>query len=646
MMEPASTQVRTLSFDTDALGQAQTWVLHHRGLEYTGEVIVAESVDLAWGRPLEGGLSFRLVFFTVPRRIAQGLIEDSRIAMAVPIRSPYRVQPTLDRELKALAQRFATSFSQGRIYTHPEVRVRPRGIFEEEHPESWADRLASAVLSMACPSLPFDHSAFPHTLTTEGVAAVYRGLIQGDPDATGVAEAFGPGLGLSWPEFPALFDASGCRAVAIVQREVETRGGEMPAQEVLRVLAYNNGLVRPLAVLYLLAFVRQVHGEAELVAGHGVVSRQGGPFLADRITWDLVPELSFSESLVDYLGMLRLQPSVTWDTVLPYAALLAEGLESAKDAKSVADQERRLVETLKGMGSEIADARETLNTLEASLGRIPDGALEALERLRVLCAVSDFREFYSVAQERLQGASGLREALEVYRRVVGLSTLAPAIAQAKQYLDSMTFGRSHQELLLQRDSVAARFEANSLLDNPSLWSSIEEGFQRLRAQYANAYLSHHLRYHQEALELRHRLEALTPQVEALAMFSKMPELGEPVGTEVPQLSQEVAASLRACSGEVDEPSLQAAPYCHACQLPLDVEVPRRNATLLFGATETAMREYNRRLSSHAVRRILAHPTKEQLDRFVDVVQVADPSALANVLDDGVVEFLRQFLKSG
>ena len=68
--------------------------------------------------------------------------------------------------------------------------------------------------------------------------------------------------------------------------------------------------------------------------------------------------------------------------------------------------------------------------------------------------------------------------------------------------------------------------------------------------------------------------------------------------------------------------------------------------LLFGALEEALREYNRILGSQAVRRVLANPTREQLDKFVDLVQVSDPSALANVLDDDVVDFLQQFLRDG
>ena len=43
---------------------------------------------------------------------------------------------------------------------------------------------------------------------------------------------------------------------------------------------------------------------------------------------------------------------------------------------------------------------------------------------------------------------------------------------------------------------------------------------------------------------------------------------------------------------------------------------------------------------------LPSPTGEPLEKFVELVQVADPSALTKVLDDDVVDFLRRFLRSG
>ena len=272
--------------------------------------------------------------------------------------------------------------------------------------------------------------------------------------------------------------------------------------------------------------------------------------------------------------------------------------------------------------------------------------MKLLEGLRALCSVSDHRGSHSVAQERFHGPSGLAEALRVYQRSAELAALAPDIIQTKQYLDSMTFGRDQQEFLLERDAVAARVDLEGLMDNPSLWSSIGERFHCLRGQYARAYAAHHARYHREAAELNRRLEAVSPQVAALARFNEMPELGELVGGEVSQLLEELRSFLRTCPVGDGEPSLDTRPDCRACGLPMSEEVPHQKATLLFVATEQAMREYNRRLGSHAVRRVLAHPTREQLDKFVNLVQVADPSKLANVLDDEVVDFLRRFLRRG
>ena len=208
----------------------------------------------------------------------------------------------------------------------------------------------------------------------------------------------------------------------------------------------------------------------------------------------------------------------------------------------------------------------------------------------------------------------------------------------------MSFGPDHQDMSLERDALTARIDPDSLLANPALWDSVEADFRRLRDRYVNAYIAHHARYNGEALELSNRLEELSPQVEALARFNEMPELGGPVGIEVPELLREMTGVLKTCAKGSEDPPLDTTPYCSGCRLLLDDRFPRREAALLSGATARAMREYNRRLSSHAARQMLAHPSKEQLDKFVGLVQVADPSALANVLDDSVVEFLRGFLR--
>lgn len=79
---------------------------------------------------------------------------------------------------------------------------------------------------------------------------------------------------------------------------------------------------------------------------------------------------------------------------------------------------------------------------------------------------------------------------------------------------------------------------------------------------------------------------------------------------------------------------------------LDEEVPVRKSEALFGAVASAMREYNKRLSTHAVSQIIEDPPKEQVTRFIDLVHAADPSSLVTVFDEQVVDFLHQFIRVG
>ena len=148
---------QTLSFDLESLGQPQPWKVQHRGLEYAGEVIIAESLTYQWGEPLPPRLNFRIIFFTVPRRIPPSRILDTRIAMVVPGRSPTQVRQSLRRELRSiqetreryvyhrdpdsdalrramierevslrgqLERRYGMAYSQGRIYTHTDIGLR------------------------------------------------------------------------------------------------------------------------------------------------------------------------------------------------------------------------------------------------------------------------------------------------------------------------------------------------------------------------------------------------------------------------------------------------------------------------------------------------------------------------------------------
>ena len=428
--------------------------------------------------------------------------------------------------------------------------------------------------------------------------------------------------------------------------ELGRRDGEMPARDLLQGLCREHGLNLPLATLYLLAYVRQADAEVELTSDHSIQGRRGGPFLSDRIPRDLVQELLFIQSMGDQFAAVRTQPSVDWNAVMPYASLLIEGLKMSRDAVEIAEQEAQLSAALEEMGRRIEGFREAMSSLAEGLQENAESALTELGRLEVLNTAKDYRGFHTIARDRFGGPSGLSQALQLYHRLERLAALAPAITGARRYLDAMTFDRDHRDLAVKRDAVIGRMALDSLMSNPALWGSVEESFRQLRREYADAYIPHHARYRHEAAELVSRLERMRPQVEALARFNQVPEFGGPLGADIPNRFEEIVATIRTCTAPEDEMTLEAVPLCQTCLLPMNEDVARREAALVLGDTERAMRAYNRRLSSEGVRLILADPTREQLDTFISLIQVSDLSALANVLDEEVLEFLRRFVSRG
>ena len=673
-MYSTSDQPRSLSFDSASVGVPQPWAVTCRRVEYAGEVIIAETLNPEWLLPLEGGLDFRVVLFTVPRRMRHRTVQDPRTALAVPARVPGQADQ-LATELRAireasaryvtggergggelraamaareqslrgeLASRYTAAYAPGRIYTHPEVEVRPGDIFQGEVPATWVDRLASELLVSACPELPFDAALLPETLTPELVARIFKGLLQ-DEEAE-LAVAFGPALALTRPEATG-FDAEGSQVVEIIADLLGAAGEHLPVVEVVARLGSRHGIPRALATLYVMAFVRHARAELELGANHGVESVRGGRFPADRITWDLVPEVAFSETLVDHSGWLRLDSKPTWNTVLPYATLLHPDLHATDGTAPAADQEALLLELLAILKRQVTKLRVVTEELEAALGAPAAEASRVLDGLSALCDATGYQQFHLICQQRYGGPANLRDALALRDRLEQLAPAVTAIGEARQYLGGIAFGPEDGDLQLEHSAVSARIELTSLLETPSLWPSIEGRLADFQSKYSGRYIAHHTRYYEQEQEIGRRLDRLTPQVDALARFNEMPELGEPIGVDAQERLQVVVGSRRSCSTAAEQIRLVTSPRCQTCSLGLDEEVPRREADAAMDGVETAMREYSRLLGSHGARMVLANPTSAQLTKFVELVQVADPSALADVLNDDVVGFLRQFLAS-
>ena len=303
--------------------------------------------------------------------------------------------------------------------------------------------------------------------------------------------------------------------------------------------------------------------------------------------------------------------------------------------------------------SQVVDLREEIQktrrvlegfqTVFPGSAKVADKALVDLEALSVSAGYgSDYVGFYNTAEKRFGSPADLTNAVEAFKRAKRLGLLVEDISQAKTYLERMSFGPDHESFALEREALVARMEPASLESNPSLWSAVEVNLRTFRQRYTQAYQTHHDEYHRGAASLRNEIERRKVRVNALAQLTQVPELGEAVGVEVPSRFEDLASSVCGCALESDL-DLELTPWCPGCELPIDEEVPERQAQEIFGVMDASMREYNRRLSTRAVRQILADGSSEQMEKFISLIQVADPSSLENVLDDDVITFLKGFM---
>jgi hypothetical protein len=644
-------------------------------MRYRGEVLVAEAFQPEHGEPLGPDLDFRLVFFTLPRRIAQDHIRDRRIAMASPARSPDTTRQGLAAELTAIretkaryssgptpqvaalsapmaerehelraqiARRDAAKYSGGRVYTRQCSSIDASEVFVGDDFDAWVSRLAGAVLSQTCERPAFDQSLFPGSLTTDvlsglhialadlhlGLANLHLGLV-GHVAAKATLEDFGPALGLA---------GSGNKpgpAIDLVHAYVGSRGGDVPASGLIRTLGEEHGVSADLAALYLMAFAVAQHGEIGLSDGHKVLDQTGQPLQSEALSWDLVPEVRFAEGMGRDFVAVRSAASSTESAAAPYiAAILGSRSEGAWPAVAAA------LESLGRLGEEAAATAVRLTT---ALGEPANGTLEsAASGLQTLAEATNHSGLVAAAREQFGSPSALGEAIRLAKGMGALGPAVEPIIESTAYLAAMCFAEKYASLEVERDSTLGRMNVEQLAGQPSLWSVIEPGVSKLKEDFRVAYEAHHDAYHRRGAEQGRTLIALATQVGAIDRLNQMSEMGDPVDPGVVDEYGDALAAVKSCPILAPaQPDLSIAPVCPGCDLALADEIP--DADSVAQRITEGMAEHGRRLASLAAGRILEQGDKPGLTKFLQLVQAGDAASIANVLDDEVAEFLREFV---
>lgn len=647
-------------------GEPQPWKAVYHGVEYPGEVLIAETWQPELGE-IARDINFRIVVLTSHQRVPY--IADRRIAVCVPGRERPRLRRAaqeylalreeretygIGRERRSLLKEKAEEvlreeaslYAAGMVFTRERLLIDATELFSIPDNESRFQLLSSALLSRAYPRLPINVSALNKTLRPSDIGKVFDGFFgKGDSrEARSVLRSFAPALGLARPEDPYRFDPRDCRVFPIIARRLEQQGGSLPILSLYHGLCSSHGLTWSLVTLYLLCFVyhRRPQVELRLKPGHALILRSGKMPPQDALTAELIPQIWWTSDLERVFDRLCYSEETPWNALLPYARHLCPELEPVANLKEVKGQEQLLLGRLGELKETMSQVEGHLDALSPKLGKLPKGILQALERLSRIAQSRDHFHFYALVQQECSSSQALGEDISRCQALSQLSQIGDEILAIKSYLDGVVLREGERELDMDRVSILQQLRLEDLLPNLHLFPSVKALFDWFLSRYRALYLAHHQDYHQEVASLRLVLEDSKPEVDALRRLNSIAELGEPVGEELFVTYEQLLAKASPCP--IGEVSVDQEPTCPHCQLVLTARPPKGEVERFLHRLKQALKQQQRRLSSEAIRHILAQSGERRVDQFIKVVQSSELSPLVNVLDDELVDFLRQLLQ--
>ena len=296
--------------------------------------------------------------------------------------------------------------------------------------------------------------------------------------------------------------------------------------------------------------------------------------------------------------------------------------------------------------SEVQQTRSTLARVSKQLSSpLGDEEQLALDHLSDVTKYRDPANFGTAARKMYQNPSELTTDMETYHRLSELADLESEISFVHSYLEGVSLGRKDEELKVDMLSIREQLQLRELSLRPHLWSGVKDMFRWFKSQYITLYMKYHRDYYREAAGLYDTLKHSQLQIEALKKLNNLPELGRPVSVAVPDRYQDMLSLLRPCPiDEITEDSLKMRPTCGNCGLLLSAIPPTKEATEYMEQLRDGLEEQCRRIGLAASKRILAERPQKKLEQLIKVANVSDLTSLVNVLDDELLQLLRELLR--
>jgi hypothetical protein len=650
----------------------------HNGVTYRGALVTLESWEPKWGEELRGEDYFRVVFLSETAEASRLRLEDARIAVCAPGGESPRQRGAMEREVLSIREareRYLTRPGRGEeglrrtlekqereietLLWDIEARrhrtgtvittgtpIDPSDVFTGGDMEEWGKRVASRLLTSYYPKPWLEIQQLQRPLTPLDADAFFRALFaEGGTSAKAPVEELGPALGLSRPTHPYKYNPQDCRVFRMIRETLGERA-DVSWDEIHHHLAHGEGLTGPFATLFLLLFVYQGQPEVEirLRRACGLTLRNGHAMPGDRVIRETVPLLPWSEGLSAKFASLCQPREVSWNSALHYTSLVCEGLAEVDESGEPGAQVGRLHASLKALSGDLARGRETLSMMASSgLSLHAEEVEEILSHLESLARCEGFQEFFERARSLCGAPEELHRELEGLKRLLHVHPLLPEILDARSYLENAEIAAGYPDLSLDRESLLQRLTIPVVLEGPRSWDAVKASFHQFKRRYRNTYAAFHSSYRDGAVAMRLQLDGARQKLAALDYLNSLAELGSPVGRGLKERLESLTKAVRACSGTEDDLQLEHCPRCLECGLRLGERLPAGEADSLVAEVESALGQQNLRLSRVLVRDIMEGRADQRLDDLLKIVRASDLSALANTLDEEMVEFIRGLL---
>ncbi|MBI4339912.1 MAG: hypothetical protein HY680_08170 [Chloroflexi bacterium] len=642
-------------------GEPVPFSVPHRNLLYPGEAVLSPGWQPALGLPLAGEAFFRIVLLQSYAVVPQEQVQDSRIAVWVPPRRRATSDAQAAREervLRELRARYAVGeahqaedethrqlYTSGTLLTRTGGALSPTLVFQGPSPEGWLAAIAEALLSWTYPRTPVESNLFPRPLAPEDLRPLFQALARGagTPEARASAEAFGAGLGL-------VLGASGdvslvdAPVLELLRTELARRGGDWPAEELFAWMGHVHGLPHPLvSLLLLLLLSASPEMELRLRPSHHLLRADGRPYQGVALLPETVAVLDFSPHLHREALGLRQATVPSWQAAVLYFSPLAPALTET-DAEEQA--RATLTSALAHLSEEVHTAEEGLRRLAQALGEpMPSEAAVLLEGLGQVASARSPGLALQRTRRLFGSPDGLARALARLDDLKNIAAMADIVAGAARYIRAAPVPQDMSALNLSRQLMTSALTLSELASAAFSPQALEMQVARFRADYQQAYLQHHAQYHRELAALQPLLRQAQLHAQGLERMNTLGHLGGPLGAEALGILPRLALGLSPCRVPASRLDLETSPVCSSCHLTLEQQLATQEIRALCSRIEAALAEKGRALSQLLAARILSSGADQRMERLIQVLQVSDLPAMTSALNDDLLHFIQEVLRT-